>query len=118
MANELSLTITGNFSKNGATQIVSSGTKNVTVTGNYSIRNTQAVGTVDETLQMGEMATAGYAFVHNLSTANYCDFGNDGSNYPMRLKAGEWMATRLTSAVFHAKANTAACDIEYCVIEN
>ena len=117
MADELNISISGTLDKNGAsTQFNSNDT--VTQTGNAVIKQTISVGTADETLALGDVGTIGYVFLHNLDGTNYIDFGTDGTTYPIRLRAGESALFRYNSAALHAKANTAACLLEYAIIED
>lgn len=116
MADELSVNITLSYTKNGVAhrlQLVDL----VDVSGNAAIRNVRTVATTDETLALGDVATIGYVYLHNLDATNYCDFGSDGSSYPLRLKPGEHAVVRWNAAALHAKAHTSTTKIESWIIE-
>ncbi len=91
---------------------------NFDVSGSFYIRNFISVGTGDESLALGDVATPGWLFVWNHDATNYITMGSDGSVYPIKLKAGEWGLFRWNGAAIHAKANTAACKLEYFLIDD
>jgi hypothetical protein len=115
MASELSLTIAFSYTKNGIT-LSKSFSGNVTISGNYPIENTASIGTADETLALGDVSTPGWLYAKNLDSTNYITLGADGSSYFAKLKPGEPLLQRWNGAAIHAKANTAACDLEYLLL--
>jgi hypothetical protein len=117
MANELNLNASLSFVKNAA-QVQRNINSSLTVTGNSIVQAVQNIGTADETLALGDISTIGYVFFHNLDGTNYIQIGSDGALYPLKLKAGEWALLRWNAAAIHAKANTAACDLEYIVVSD
>lgn len=117
MADELNITISFNFEKSGSQPIAIAPSDVVTVAGSYVAQATQLIGTSDETLTYpADLATVGYCVFQNLDGTNYIEIGNDGSNYPVRLKAGEIAVFRFNGTV-HAKANTAACKLAFWIVE-
>lgn len=90
--------------------------RNYTVSGTVPIRSTASIGTGDETLALGDITTIGWIYIRNTDSTNYVTIGPDGSSYPIKLKPNEWMIGRWNAAAIHAKANTAACVIEYLLL--
>ena len=115
MANELSISIAFAETKNGVT-FSKSFTKTVTITGDNPIAKVQSVATSDTTVDIGGIGTPGYFVAKNLDATNYVTLGTDGTNYFDQLKAGEIMVKRWNGAAIHAKANTAACLLEYLLL--
>lgn len=77
-----------------------------------------SVGTSDETLAKGDVATIGYIWLKNLGPTNYVEFGSDGTLYPLKLKVNEFALLRWNAAALHAKANTAACNVQYAMLSD
>lgn len=119
MAQEITARATLKFSKNDSLSIApDTGNVMFDVAGNYSVRNIVSVGTGDETLDLGDVATNGWFFARNLDLTNYVDLGLDGSAYGIRLReGGGFCLLQWNGAAIHAKANTGACKIEYLLIE-
>lgn len=118
MANELTLSFSLALAKGGAVAARSSGTKLVTVSGTAYVANIPSIGTADEVLALGDVATNGYILLHNLDATNFITLGADGSSYPIKVLAGEWSLLRWNGAAIHAKADTAACLLEYYLVSN
>lgn len=96
-------------------------------TGSISITDTasggilrQTIGTSDEVLIVGDVATNGYFYAKNADVTNYLELGYTSGTYFAKLKAGEACVFRLGSGVtvsaIHAKANTGACVLEYFIL--
>ena len=123
MANALTLGFSLTYTGTGTSPRISTlacGPTSIAVvpSGNGFVKSVISVGTADETLALGDVATNGYLWLHNLDGTNYITFGPDGSSYPVKLKAGEIALLRWNGAAIHAKANTAACQLEYALIED
>jgi hypothetical protein len=113
MANELSLTLKMTYAKNGVA-LNRSLAKTPTVTGTAIAHDIQSIGTSEETLNVGEVALAGYAIFFNTDATNYVEIGKAAATYSIKLKPGEFAVLRLDSwSAVYAKANTAAVDLEY-----
>jgi hypothetical protein len=117
MANEISIGQSLQVLKNGAT-IQKSASASITLTGNYFMSGVQNVGTTDETIALGDIGTVGVVYFKNLDSTNFVTFGADGTNYHIKLKAGESALLRWNGAAVHAKADTAACKVEYVIVED
>jgi hypothetical protein len=85
--------------------------------GNAAIQNIVSVGTADETLDKADITNIGTCYFKNLDAVNYIDIGPDGTVYPIRLKAGCDARLPWNGTAVHAKANTAACLLDYVLIE-
>jgi len=117
MSNELSLSVSLTFNKGGASVSRSEGIQ-VTVTGDAFSHEVQEVGTAEEELAQGaDLGTPGYMFIKNLDATNYVEVGSTTGVYDIKLKAGEIALYRHNSATVYAKSNTAACLVEYLLIE-
>ena len=118
MANELSLIVNLSFSKGGA-KVVKQASKQVTVTGDAFTHGVQAIGTSEEEIVQGaDLGTPGYIFIINLDSTNYVEIGSTTGVYDIKLKAGEFALYRHNSATVYGKADTASCNVEYCLIED
>ena len=117
MASELSVGIQFTFAKDGA-GVTKSAAFQVTISGSYHVSGVQNVGTSDETIALGDIATNGWCYFKNLDSTNFVTLGADGSSYPIKLKAGEAAVLRWNGAAVHVKADTASCKVEYGIIDN
>jgi hypothetical protein len=84
---------------------------------------TQSVGTTHEAITISaDVATPGWAYFKNNDSTNFCDLGLvvAATFYPLiRLKAGEAALFRLSPAAApYAKADTAAVDLEWSVLND
>lgn len=121
MANEIALNASLTFKKNGVEESLSK-TSSITVSGKRCIRHVQNIGTSEEAMVIGELATLGYCMIRNMDSTNYVEIrsGTGTANF-MKLKAGESAGPfRFGSGATapYAIANTAAVDIEYLIIED
>ncbi len=93
-----------------------------TMTGTHYSTAAQTIGTTYEALGINaDVATAGWAFFRNLDTTNYVEVGVEvaAAFYPLiKLKAGEAAIVRLATSSVFAKANTAAVNLEWMVVED
>ena len=117
MADELKLRISLRFSK-GSAKVNIQESDSITVTGDAFEHAVQEVGTSEEALAQGaDVGTPGFLLVKNLDATNYVEIGSTTGVYDIKLLAGEFCLYRHNSATIYAKANTAACNVEYCLIE-
>jgi len=118
MSNELSITAKLNFSKGGA-KVTRAITDLIDVTGDAFTHQIQSVGTTEEELAQGaDLGTPGYVLAINLDATNYVEIGSTTGVYDIKLKAGEIAVWRHNSATIFAKADTAACLVEYIIAED
>ena len=117
MSNELKIVTSLVFSKGGA-QTVARYSDSVDVTGDAYTRGIQSIGTSEEQVVQGaELGTPGFVILKNLDDTNYIEVGSTTGVYDIKLKAGEVALYRHNSATMYAKANTAACLLEYTIVE-
>ncbi len=79
-----------------------------------------SIGTTEEALVMQDVATAGWAYFRNLNATNYIQIGALASAVfvpVLKLMPGEFCWVRLGTNAPYAKANTAACLLEYQIFE-
>lgn len=121
MANEITLTAKLLYAKGGTS--VSLGVEGlaITVSGSRFIHHRQQIGTTEEALDLGDLATGGYFVGVNRDTTNFVEIrSGTGATDLVRLNAGEACAFRMSgdaSAPF-AIANTAAVELEFILIAN
>lgn len=118
MSSELAFQGQISFSKGGASIAKTFPNTLFDVSGTAAVQNEISVGTVDETLALGDISTIGWVYAKNLDATNYILLGADGTLYNNKLKPGEAMFVRWNGAAIHAKANTAACLMEYLLISD
>lgn len=116
-ANEATVQVQFVFAKNGA-RIERQLSDQITVTGAAMQAGVISVGTSDETVAKGDVGTIGVVYVHNMDATNYISVGSDGTNYPLKIKAGEVQVFRWNATDIHVKANTAACRLEFILVED
>lgn len=117
MANELTITTQLTFSKGGASL---SKVERITmdVTGTLYETKVLNIGTSNEAIAKGDMTTVGYVLLKNLDGTNFVLAGDDGTNYPVKLLAGDACLFRLNGTTLNLKADTAACDVEITMLED
>ncbi len=118
MANELKLSFSLSFSKGGVV-VRRSYSDTIDVAGNVAVQSVQSIGTSEEALTIpSDLATVGYAFIHNMDATNYVNIGPATARTDFKLLAGEAAMFRLDSgSTIYVKANTASCDVEFILIE-
>lgn len=119
MANELTLSASFRYVKNGITQTRSL-SDSVTVTGNEFAHNVQAIGTTAEAISVGDVGTAGYCVFVNTDSTNFVEIGRDDTGTfraVVKLKPGEFSIFRAGVALY-GKADTASCNVECWVFED
>lgn len=104
----------------GSTRIVwSKGVIEIDSSGKQTVRHTQAIGTSEEAIDVGDLTAPYHLIAFNVDATNYVDiYLATGDTNSIRVKAREVAGpVRLTAAPF-AKANSAACNLEYLLIED
>jgi len=113
MANELTISAAIAYAKSGATVNRSVPSASHTISGTAVAQGVASIATSDTTIT--NVAAPGYVFVKNLDATNYVQVGPDATNWFIKLKATQWAIFPINGTALHAKANTAACDLEYIV---
>jgi len=111
MANELVLTATIGYEKNGAKTNRSTGTSYVTIAGTAVAQGIRSAST--SWTSQSIVAAPGYVFVKNLDATNYLELGPDGSASAVKLLAGQWAIWPVAGTALYTRANTAAVDFEF-----
>lgn len=82
----------------------------------------QSIGTSEEVVVTGDVATLGYCVLQNLDAANFVEYGPESAGAMVafgKLKAGEVAVLRLKPAItIRAKADTGAVKLLVKVYEN
>jgi hypothetical protein len=119
MANELTLTVSLSFSKNGSTEAFSKSGALISVSGDRYIRTVQAIGTAEEALNKAELGTLGYAICRNLDATNFITVrAATGLGTGIKLKPGEYCLFRCGGSAPYAIADTAPALLEYMLVED
>ena len=124
MANELTLSIKAVYAKSGAEVTfpdVAKQSIGVTVTGTRFIQMRQSVGTSEEALELGDIATGGFCIMINRDATNFVEVRpGTGATDLIRLKAGEPAMFRISADATapYVIADTAAVEIEYFLLQN
>lgn len=122
MANEITAKVYLSVSKTGVPEVTKQPSQfQMTMTGTDLVLATQAVGTAAENINKGEITAVGMCLFHNLDATNYVEIGHDVSaafEADIKIKAGEWALVRLGQNTPQARANTAAVQIEYLMLED
>jgi len=79
----------------------------------------QAIGTSEETLAEGDLATMGWLWMRNLDATNYISWGFSTGVYGGRLEPGEQALFRTEpAATMYLLADTASCNLQYIWLED
>jgi len=108
------------FSPGGALVLsVPIGLQQYDVAGDEWTHHTQEIGTSEEALLLGDLATGGLVWVHNKDATNYIEIRpGTGVADMIKVLAGEWQGPfRFASAAPFAIADTAACEVEFVMLE-
>lgn len=120
MANELTLNLKVKYEKNGITDSRTF-SDNADVSGTPICGGVQTIGTTEEALAVGDVATKGYARFKNLDATNYVEIGSyvAGAFYPLvKLKAGKPAVFPLSAVTVYARANTASVNLDYMIFSD
>jgi hypothetical protein len=120
MANEITVTGSLTFAKgNVATNGLTRSGQQFNVSGTNYTRKTQNIGTSAEVLALGEIGTAGWFLIYNMDATNYVEvLDSTGGNVCLKIKPGEFACGRFGAAAPALKANTAAVNVDYIVVED
>jgi hypothetical protein len=89
------------------------------LSGTEFVHSIQSIGTSEEAIALGDVATPGWFFCVNLDDTNYVELrpGSGAADFA-RLNPGEFCVLRLAADVtLYAIANTAAVRVEYLLAE-
>ena len=118
MADELKTTLTLRYAKGSVTAKSPGATVSLDVSGEGIQSGVQSIDTSAEALGKGDISTIGWLWVKNLDLTNYVELSVDGgTNYMGKLQPSEEAFIPVHTANVHARANTAACNVQYMLIE-
>ena len=126
MANELSLVFQITYTPtvaNVASTAPGQKTDTVTMTGSRVTANIQEIGTSEEAIDFGDISDGGYILIRNADPSNFVELNQDAAptKYSIRLNATEYALFRVgggSANALRAKADTAACRVQYWLFEN
>lgn len=120
MADELTNRASLTFEKGGTTVTLTWGPTDIDVSGTNALHNRQNVGTSEEALLLGDVAAGGWFFGINRDATNYIEIrAGSGLADLVKIKPGEFAFFRTAAdATPYVIADTAACELEYVVIDN
>ena len=94
------------------------GRKVFTVTGDKFTHCIQEIGTSEEAIDLGDVSAGGYSFWWNHDATNYVTIrSGTGADDLVKIGPGEVALFRLTATAPYAIADTAACELEYIILE-
>ena len=121
MANEITINLTVNVS-NGEYKYQFSKNSLVTQAVVGAASGIASIGTSEENLSLGDVATNGFLLLQNLDSTNYVDYGLDDASVMKsmgRLMPTEIALLRLKPGInVRMLANTAAVKVNYCLLNN
>lgn len=121
MANEITVNASIKLEKQGTRMSLSVANIKIDVTGKRFIHPRQLIGTTEEALELGDIATGGWFMAINHDPTNFVSIrSGTGATNLVKLKAGEPCLFRLSgsSAAPFAIADTAPCDLEFVLVED
>ena len=119
MANEITVTTKLSFTKGGTTTSLEVSNLKVDVSGSRFIHNRQEIGTSEEAIDVGDLASVGYMLLVNRDATNFVEVrAGTGVADTIKLKPGESSLIRLVATAPFAIADTAAVELEYLLIED
>lgn len=108
--------------KGGTVTGIDLGSFSVTMTGTNVLRHRQSVGTAVEAITLGDVVAGGWILAINRDATNFVQIRAASVANPLiRLKAGEAALFRLDAtyaAAPHIQADTAACEVEFLILED
>lgn len=118
MANEINVTISMRVRKGNLVADVIPGSQQIDMgVARGPVPGTVEVGTTEQVIAFANLATLGLLAITNLDDTNFIDFGPEESGAmiaAVRVNAGETCLFRMVpGTTYRAKANTAACDVQF-----
>lgn len=117
MANEITITGGLTFAK-GKSKATISGNDKADMTGDHYIQRVDTIGTDEEAVSKGDIATLGYCAFRNAGTSGVIRVGGVTGNYVLSLQPGQFGGPMkwATNAIF-AISDTANSELEMLLIE-
>lgn len=120
MSDELTLRASLSFEKGSTVIELAMGSTTFDVSGTNGLKNRQSIGfAAEEAVLVGDVAAGGYFLGVNRDPTNFIELRpGSGLADMIRLEPGDFCLFRLTDdATLYALADTAACDLEYAIID-
>lgn len=119
MANELTISGSMSFSKDGVTSSVTKTGVQVTISGSKVTEIVQAVATSEEALDLGDITAPGYTMIENLDATNYVSLRRaTGEGNVIKILAGKFAGPfQFEATAPFVIANTATVNIRTWIIE-
>lgn len=121
MAEELSVRLALTLARGFLKDKFDPPTQKIDVSADPIAAGVKTVGTSDESLDPGDVASEGVLVLHNLDDTNYVTYGPDDTGMTPfgKLKPNEFAFVRLVPGVTVVlKANTAACNVRYWLLSD
>ena len=121
MADEITLNLRLAVANGFLVQRFDPSTLTVTMTGTTAAGGVQSIGYLSaETLGVTDVSTCGYAYFRNTDATNYVEIGTGTGTFVAfaKLKAGEAAVLRLGTNAPTARANTAAVNLQYFILQD
>lgn len=117
MSDELTVSGSLRFSKGGVKVTFNPDTQEIDVSGDQALHHVQSVGTSEEALNKGDLGSVGWFMALNRDDTNYVVIHETGGSGLVKLSAGEFAGPFRLANDPYATADTAACLVEYVLIE-
>lgn len=118
MSNEMTLTGILKFLKGDSNVLFNKSGVLLDVSGDDYVLLTQEIGTSEEALDLGDITTPGYGLFYNRDSTNFVKIrAGTGATDCVKIPAGGIALFMFASAAPFAIADTAACVIEYLLVE-
>ncbi len=116
MANEISVSLSLRYAKNGAAASLASSYRSDQAGSRYHAA-IQTVGTSEENLLKGDVGTIGLISVRNTDETNFVTLMSVTATPTVKLYAGQSCLMPWTGTQVIAQANVANCEVEYLILE-
>jgi len=120
VADEITLNLKLAVSNGFLVQRFDPSTLTVTMTGTTAAGGAQTIATTVTSLGITNVSTCGYAYFRNTDATNYVEIGTGTGTFVAfaKLKAGEAAILRLGTNAPTARANTAAVNLQYFILQD
>lgn len=108
MANELTVSISFSYAKDGIVESSARSIQDDVVTPRVA-KASQIVGTAEEQFALVDVASVRYFEIKNLDATNYVQVGTATGAYSIKLQPGDIAGFPPNANALYLKANTAAC---------
>jgi len=117
MANELKLNVSLEYAQDGISVISNPSRVQIDTVGGRATKLVQTIGTVEETLILGDVAAVRMLLIRNLDATNFIELGVATGVYGVRVRAGNFALYNPNGTTVFARANTASVKVEFTAID-